>query len=431
MMNFKHIAMHRKEKMKTLIGPFAQILSLSGMPLKGALRDEQLHIIANGGVLVEDGLILALGDFEWLHRENPAVEIEEITSAQVLLPGFIDCHTHICFGGNRAKDYAMRIAGKTYLEIAQSGGGIWDTVTQTRLATADELADLLVQRADRHLAEGVTTIEVKSGYGLNLGDELKQLRAIKAASAKTNAKLVPTCLAAHMVPKDFGGSQSEYLEFVLNELLPVVKQENLAKRVDIFIEQSAFDAENALFYLNKATDMGFDITVHADQFTTAGSRIAVEVGALSADHLEASGEAEIKLLANSNTVAVALPGASLGLGIPYAPARKLLDAGACLAIASDWNPGSAPMGDLLMQAAVMGVAEKLTTAEVFAGLTYRAAAALKITNRGTLAPGMLADMQAYPRADYREILYYQGKLKPKYVWASGVRSNVSNLISQV
>jgi imidazolonepropionase len=405
--------------MKKLTGPFAQILPLTGMPQKGALKDEQLHIIPNGAVLIEDGLILAVDNFDALRKENPGVEIEEITGQKVLLPGFIDCHTHICFGGNRAKDYAMRIAGKTYLEIAQSGGGIWDTVTQTRLATENELTAWLVERADRHLAEGVTTIEVKSGYGLSLAEELKQLRSIKVASLQTKAKLAPTCLAAHMVPKDFNGLQSEYLEYVLNDLLPVVKSENLARRVDIFIERSAFDAENALLYLNKAKQTGFDITVHADQFTAGGSKVAVEIGALSADHLEASGKAEIKLLANSNTVAVTLPGASLGLGMQYAPARKLLDAGACLAIASDWNPGSAPMGDLLMQAAVMSASEKLTTAEVLAGLTYRAAAALKITNRGILAPGMLADMQAYPCADYREILYYQGKMKPVKVWVSG------------
>jgi imidazolonepropionase len=405
--------------MKKLIGPFTQILPLTGMPQKGALKDEQLQIIANGGVLVEDGLILAVGNFDALRKENSGVEIEEIAAPQILLPGFIDCHTHICFGGNRAKDYAMRIAGKTYLEIAQSGGGIWDTVTQTRLATECELEDSLAQRANRHLAEGVTTIEVKSGYGLSLAEELKELRAIKAASLKTKAKLMPTCLAAHMVPRDFAGSQREYLGYVLNELLPLIKQENLARRMDIFIEQSAFDVGNALFYLNKAKQMGFDITIHADQFTTGGSKVAVEIGALSADHLEASGEAEIKLLADSNTVAVTLPGASLGLGMPYAPARKLLDAGACLAIASDWNPGSAPMGDLLMQAATMSASEKLTTAEVFAGLTYRAAAALKITNRGILASGMLADMQAYLCADYREILYYQGKLKPSNIWVGG------------
>jgi imidazolonepropionase len=404
--------------MKKLTGPFTQILPLTELPLKGALKDEQLHIIPNGGVLVEDGLILAVGSFEELRKTNLSVQIEEITGQQVLLPGFIDCHTHICFGGNRAKDYSMRIAGKTYLEIAKAGGGIWDTVTQTRAADEAELVTSLIQRANRHLAEGVTTIEVKSGYGLSLAEELKQLRAIKAASVQTKAKLIPTCLAAHMVPKDFAGSQEEYLQHVVNDLLPIIKQEKLTNRVDIFIEQSAINTKNALIYLNKAKQMGFDITVHADQFTTGGSAVAVEVGAVSADHLEASGEKEIGLLATSNTVEVTLPGASLGLGMPYAPARKLLNAGACLAIASDWNPGSAPMGDLLMQAAVMSASEKLSAAEVFAGLTFRAALALKI-ERGILAPGMPADLQAYPCADYREILYYQGKLKPNQVWIGG------------
>ncbi|MES2267617.1 MAG: imidazolonepropionase [Bacteroidota bacterium] len=404
--------------MRKLIGPFTQILPLTGLPLKGALRDEQLHIITNGGVLVDDGLILAVADFDELRKANPSIQIEEIIEQHVLLPGFIDCHTHICFGGTRARDYAMRIAGKTYLEIARAGGGIWDTVTETRAAAEASLVESLVQRANRHLAEGVTTIEVKSGYGLSVEEELKQLRAIKAASTQTKAKLIPTCLAAHMVPKDFIGSQEEYLQYVLNDLLPIIKQENLTNRIDIFIEESAINIENALIYLNKARQMGFDITVHADQFTIGGSAVAVEVGALSADHLEASGDKEIGLLAASNTVAVTLPGASLGLGMPYAPARKLLDAGACLAIASDWNPGSAPMGDLLMQAAVMSASEKLSAAEVFAGLTFRAAAALKIEG-GILAPDMPADMQAYPCADYREILYYQGKLKPHHVWIGG------------
>jgi imidazolonepropionase len=397
--------------MKKLTGPFTQILPLTGLPLKGALKDDQLQIITNGGILVENGLIVAVGDFEKLHKENLSVQIEEIKGDHVLLPGFIDCHTHICFAGNRAKDYAMRIQGKSYLEIAKAGGGIWDTVTQTRAADEGLLIELLLQRIERHLSEGVTTIEVKSGYGLSVEEELKQLRAIKAAQSKTKANLVATCLAAHMVPKDFNGSQSEYLEYILNDLLPIVKKENLANRVDIFIEESAFNVDNALTYLSKAKQMGFDITVHADQFTTGGSAVAVKMGAVSADHLEASGDEEIKLLASSNTVAVALPGASLGLGMPYAPARKLLDAGACLAIASDWNPGSAPMGDLLMQAAVMSAAEKLSAAEVFAGLTFRAAKALRLSDRGTLSTGMRADIQAYPCGDYREILYNQGKLR--------------------
>lgn len=395
-----------------LHGPFTQILPLTGMPLKGALKDDQLQIIPNGGVLVENGLIVSVGDFETLRKQTPSAQIRKIEGDYVLLPGFIDCHTHICFAGSRAKDYAMRIQGKTYLEIAQSGGGIWDSVTQTRAADEEQLTQLLLKRIDRHFSEGVTTIEVKSGYGLSVEQELKQLRAIKSAAAQTKAGLIATCLAAHMLPKDFNGSQAEYLDHILNDLLPVVKQEKLAGRVDIFVEQSAFKAEDALRYLIKAKENGFDITVHADQFTTSGSNVAVKIGAVSADHLEASGDRQIKLLANSNTVAVTLPGASLGLGMAYAPARKLLDAGACLAIASDWNPGSAPMGDLLMQAAVMSAAEKLSTAEVFAGLTFRAAKALNLTDRGILAPGMRADLQAYPCGDYREILYQQGKLKP-------------------
>ncbi|ASU32911.1 imidazolonepropionase [Mucilaginibacter xinganensis] len=399
--------------MKTLHGPFTQILPLTGMPLKGALTDDQLQVIPDGGIMVENGLILIVGDFETLRKENPSAQINLIEGDGVLLPGFVDCHTHICFAGSRAKDYAMRIQGKTYLEIAKAGGGIWDSVTQTRAADEALLTELLLKRIERHLAEGVTTIEVKSGYGLSVEQELKQLRAIKVASTQTKASILTTCLAAHMAPKDFNGSQNDYLEHILTGLLPVIKKENLASRVDIFIEESAFNAENATIYLTKAKQMGFDITVHADQFTTGGSKVAVNLGAVSADHLEASGDAEIKLLANSNTVAVTLPGASLGLGMPYAPARKLLDAGACLAIASDWNPGSAPMGDLLMQAAVMSAAEKLSTAEVFAGLTFRAAKALNLTDRGILAAGMRADLQIYPANDYREILYQQGKLKPK------------------
>jgi imidazolonepropionase len=412
--------------MKKLIGPFKQILTLAGLPLKGSLRDDRLEIITDGGVLVEDGLIKKVGKFAELLRQYADAVIEEIESDHVLLPGFIDCHMHICFGGNRAKDYALRIAGKTYLEIAKAGGGIWDTVTQTRLADEQSLLDALLKRANQHLSEGITTIEVKSGYGLNLEQELKQLRVIREAGKLTKADLISTCLAAHMLPKDFEGDKQEYLQYVVNELLPVIRQEKLANRVDIFVEESAFDTESAQTYLNAARRMGFDITVHADQFTVSGSKVAVACDAVSADHLEASGEKEINLLAASKTVAVVLPGASLGLGMPYAPARKLLDAGACVAIASDWNPGSAPMGDLLLQASVMAAAEKLTTAEVFAGLTYRAAKALNLNDRGALSEEMLADMQAYPCTDHREILYYQGKLKAGMVWKKGERGAPPN-----
>ncbi|MBB6498408.1 imidazolonepropionase [Pedobacter cryoconitis] len=407
--------------MKKLIGPFSEILTLSGLALNGAIEDNQLQIIPNGGVIVEHGLIQATGDFETLRRTNPELEIEEVKGEQVLLPGFVDCHTHICFAGSRAKDYSLRIQGKTYLEIAKSGGGIWDSVQQTRAADQAKLTDLLAQRVQRHLNDGITTIEIKSGYGLDTENELKMLRAIKAVSLTSKADLVPTCLAAHLLPKDFEGTATAYLDHVLQNLLPVIKTENLASRVDIFIEESAFDRATSIPYLKAAKAMGFEITVHADQFTTSGLEVAIETGAVSADHLEASTAREAALLKDSDTVAVVLPGASLGLGMQYAPARILLDAGACLAIASDWNPGSAPMGDLLMQAAVMSASEKLSTAEVFAALTFRAAKALSLEDRGTLDNGMLADMQAYPCNDYREILYHQGKIKPGIVWKKGTR----------
>jgi imidazolonepropionase len=404
-----------------LTGPFTQLLPLSDLPMTGAISDERLEIIAGGGVLTKDRTIIAIDDFNTLRSRYPDVQVEEISGKHVLLPGFIDCHTHICFAGNRAKDYSLRIQGKSYLEIARAGGGIWESVSQTREADAPVLTALLLERVKRHLAEGVTTIEVKSGYGLDTVNELKQLRAVSAAARATPADLIPTCLAAHLLPRDFDGTAIDYLNYLCSDLLPVLKQEKLTNRVDIFIEESAFSSDEAIHYLKAAKDMGFALTVHADQFTTGGLEVAVQMGAVSADHLEASGEREIRLLKDSGTVAVVLPGASLGLGMPYAPARKLLDAGACLAIASDWNPGSAPMGDLLMQAAVMSAAEKLGTAEILAGLTFRAAHALRLKDRGTLSPGMIADMQAYPCGDHREILYQQGKLKPVHVWKNGIQ----------
>ena len=403
--------------MVKLIGPFSQILPLSGLPLKGALNDEQLLIIKDGGILVDDARIKAVGLFKELR--SAGIPVEETTGNLVLLPGFIDCHTHICFAGNRAKDYALRISGKSYLEIAASGGGIWDTVTKTRETPEALLLDDLLTRAECHLANGVTTIEVKSGYGLSLDQELKQLRVIQAAQAITKADLIPTCLAAHLLPKDYASIAADYLAYLLSDLLPVIQREKLANRVDIFVEAGAFNMADALYYLTESCRQHFEVTVHADQFGTGGSEVAVKTGAVSADHLEASTEKEISLLAASPTTAVVLPGASLGLGMPYAPARKLLDAGTCLAVASDWNPGSAPMGDLLLQAAVMGASEKLTTAETLAAITFRAAKALNLTDRGTLKTGMLADMQAYPCTDFKEILYYQGKLKPAMVWKNG------------
>lgn len=402
-----------------LIGPITQVLTLDHLPLKGALKDDQLEIIEQAGILIEGEKILQVGKWESLCKTFPEAEIFELKGDFVILPGMVDCHTHICFGGSRAKDFAMRNAGKTYLEIAQAGGGIWDTVTQTRKLSQNDLAQLTANHANRHLSEGITTIEVKSGYGLSVEEELKMLRAIQEAKQSTRADLISTCLAAHMKPRDFEGSNSEYLQLISEELFPILKKEELTHRIDAFVEKSAFSPEEIKPYFQKAKELDFDLIVHADQFSVGGSKVAVEFGALSADHLEASGDAEIQFLAQSNTIAVALPGASIGLGCGFTPARKLLDQGAALAIASDWNPGSAPMGDLLTQASIFATFEKLSTAEVLAGITFRAAAALGLSDRGKLTEGQLADFILFPTADYREILYHQGKMKPVEVWKKG------------
>ena len=402
-----------------LIGPISQLVTLQDLPLKGPISDSALPVISNAGIAIKNSTIVAVDNWDLLVARYPTASITALEGAYVAVPGYIDCHTHICFGGNRARDFALRNAGVSYLEIAQSGGGIWDTVTQTRKCTEQELTQIVIKNANKHLQSGVTTIEVKSGYGLSIEEEIKMLRAIYKGNNETAADLVATCLAAHLKPKDFNGSNEAYLNYLVTNLFPVLRSENLTNRIDAFVESSAFSVDEIAPYLQAAKALNFDITIHADQFTTGGSQVAVQFGALSADHLEASGDKEIEALAQSNTIAVALPGASVGLGCSFAPARKILNKGGALAIASDWNPGSAPMGDLVCQASILATFEKITTAEVFSGITFRAAAALNLFDRGRLVAGNKADFILYPTTDYRDILYYQGSLRPSKIWKSG------------
>ncbi len=406
-----------------LLGPFSQIIPMAGLSLRGSIPDDELTVISDAGILIDSGKIYSVGPYGELLSVAKELQAEKVIfeGPHVCLPGFVDAHSHICFGGSRARDYAMRNAGKTYLEIAKAGGGIWDTVTQTRKASRAELVQGILKIAGRHLKKGITTLEVKSGYGLSVDEELKMLYAIKEANEQLEIDLIPTCLAAHMLPMDFQGKSGEYLSEISTLLFPKLKSERLANRIDAFIEEGAFTGATITPYFEKAQEMGFDITVHADQFSTGGSKIAVKFGAKSADHLEASTDKEIALLASSKVIATALPGASLGLGCAFTPARKILDAGGALAIASDHNPGSAPMGDLLTQAAILGTFEKLTNAEVFAGITFRAAAALGLEDRGRLTEGYLADFSIFHTHDYNEILYHQGSFKPCLVYKRGVK----------
>lgn len=404
--------------MKKLIGPISQLLTMRALPLKGALADNQLEIISHAGLYIENEYILEVGDYQLLEEKYKHVEQVILEADMVCLPSYVDCHTHIAFAGNRANDFALRNAGSSYLEIAAAGGGIWSTVQHTRACDVELLTQLIVMRANSLLQQGITTVEVKSGYGLNVEQEVKTLRAIKEANKQTAVDLIPTCLAAHMTPRDFEGTSEEYLKYI-QELFPIIKAENLTNRIDAFIEQSAFSAEEIRNYLAKANEWVFDITLHADQFTTSGSALAVEVGAVSADHLEASTEREIQLLAASDVVAVALPAASIGLGCAFTPARALLDAGASLAIATDWNPGSAPMGQLVASASILATMQKLSNAEVLAALTYRAAHALRLSDRGRLVEGQLADFTLYSTNNYQNITYLQGALQPSSVWKNG------------
>ncbi len=414
-----------------LIGPFAQALTLRALPPRGPLRDDALEVIEGAGVVVGGGRIRAIGRWSDLAAraggEGWVVERVEEQPALAdagpltLTPGLIDAHTHLCFAGDRARDYADRLNGLSYQEIAARGGGIKDTMRATRGASDEALRDQNLARLRAHLARGVTSVEVKSGYGLSVPQELRQLRVIRELTRHTPQRLIPTCLAAHVVPPE-ATTPSDYLSECLRDLLPRALSEGLTRRVDAFIEPKAFPADLARPYLSAARALGFDITLHADQFESGGARLAAELGARSADHLEVSTRADLEALSAAGVVAVALPGASLGLGCAYAPARLALDLGCSLAIASDWNPGSAPMGDLLLQASVLGAAQRLSGAEVWAGLTTRAARALALEGVGALEEGWAADLIAYPARDYREALYYQGALRPAAVWCGGERA---------
>ena len=385
------------------------------LPERGAISDNSLEIIDDGGVVIEDGKIIEVGDFLSLSKND--LDVREITYPCVLLPGFIDSHTHVCHYGNRSDEYAKRNSGISYQQILEEGGGIHNTMNSTSNSTDEQLTDDTLNRLKRHFQEGVLTCEVKSGYAPNLEDEVRMLRIINEIDSSNDIDLIPTCLAAHVTPKKYESSK-KYLDSIVNDLLPIIKEENLSNRVDIFIEEKAFSVSEASNFLGKVKS-DFHITAHANQFTSGGLKVGVDNGAVSVDHLEVITDQEIDYLSKSDTTGVVLPGCSLGLGIPFAPARKLLDYNCKVSIASDWNPGSAPMGDLLMQASLLGSTEKLSNAEVLAGITCRAANALSLEDRGSLENGKIADMIGFKTNDFRDILYNQGKLKPSFICKRG------------
>ncbi len=393
-----------------LWGPFSQIVTLRDLPNEGKIFDTQLEIIPNGGILVDQGHIVEIKPFNLFKDSYKRIPVPY---PSVVMPGFIDAHTHLVFAGSRAQEFALKLQGVSYQEITKMGGGILYTVNLTRKST--NLESLLKKRLLQHCRNGTTTIEVKTGYGLSVHDEITQLKLLNEVESPID--IIPTCLAAHIIPPEFKSAQ-EYLKHLANELLPLIRP--YTKRVDIYVDENAFPEQEASEYLQIAQKMGFDIIVHADQFRRGGAMMAASLSALSADHLEASTEDEILALKTRKVIPVVLPGASLGLGLPFPKARMMLNRGLPLVIASDTNPGSAPMGDLLTESAILAIYEKLTNAEVFAAITVRAAKALKLNDRGVLDKGKKADLVIFPTDDYREILYYQGSLKPIGTVKNGV-----------
>lgn len=394
--------------MKTLIGPFSQILTMDHLPKNGPIKDAELEVIVQGGIVIDKDQIIAVGPFNDLNTRD--IKVQPITEPTVALPGFIDAHTHICFAGSRAHDYALRLNGATYQEIASKGGGIKYTAEITHEVTKEELLKDLLKRLDLMLTWGITTAEIKSGYSLILEDELKLLDVIYEASQKHRISIVSTCLAAHTCLAGYP-SKSAYLAAIKHKLFPLLREKKLSQRLDIFIDPTAFSVEEAEPFLTGAKIEGFEIVVHADQFSRGGALLAAKIGALSADHLEASTEEDFIALKKAGVIPIVLPGASLGLGTHFAKGREMLDLGLSLVIASDWNPGSAPMGNLLIQAALFGAHQKLSNAETFAAITTRAARALGLHDRGVIKAGSRADIVSFPCASYQEILYNQGLLK--------------------
>jgi imidazolonepropionase len=393
--------------MTTLIRGARQLLTLRGDsgPRRGAALRE-LGIVANGAVLIKDGFIVDAGPARRIEKLPEARRAREIDAAgRVVMPGFVDSHTHLVFGRPRLADYEMRLAGASYAEIAAAGGGILSSVAAVRGMSAAQLeaqarASLAVMA--RH---GTTTVEAKSGYALDEAGELKTLRVL----AKLN--VVPTYLGAHIPPPEYRGKADAYIEWMAAEMLPQIRRSKLARFVDTYCDEGAFTLAQSRRYLERARGLGFGLKIHAEQFARTGAaRLAVELEAVSADHLEQAGEEDIRALAQSNTIATLLPGSVFHLGLrTYAPARALIEAGAAVALATDFNPGTSPTCSMQMVLSLACTEMRMSPAEAIVAATINGAHALRCADCvGSLEPGKNADLLILSVQDYRELPYYFG-----------------------
>lgn len=371
-------------------------------------------------MIIENGVISWLGPQAKIPKKvkfNREIDLKK----QKILPAFIECHTHTLFAGSRADEFELRNTGTSYLEIAKNGGGIISTMRKTRQASAKELLTSTQARVDNFVRQGVATVEIKSGYALDHKNEIKSLEVIN--KVKT-ARIVSTFLGAHAKPPEYD-SYGEYLAYLAEEVLPVVKKKKLSQRVDIFIEKNFFEVPQAREYLSAAKRMGFEITIHANQLSlSGGAELALELGAQSADHVIHLTDETIQYFARNKTVAVLLPAADLYMKCPYPPARQLIDSGATVALATDFNPGTCPTQDLSLVGLLARLEMKMTLPEVFKAYTINAAKALGIDQEeGALQVGKRANfISTY--AELTDFFYSAGSMPQHQLFIRGNKTLV-------
>jgi imidazolonepropionase len=382
----------------------------------------ELAIVEDGGMLIRDGRIAAVGKTESIEANLlPDVEIVDADN-RVVMPGFVDAHTHLVFGGSRLDDFERRARGETYEQIAAAGGGIWSTVAKTRAASDDDLFEQATRHAEWLLRCGTTTAEAKSGYGLTLESELKILRTIRRVNEETPLQCVPTFLGAHAVPKEDQPQPERYIERVIQEMLPEIVRQNLAEFCDVFCERGYFSIEQSRKVLSAARKAGLKLRIHADQLTNGGGAVmAAELGATTADHLEKTDERGIAALKQANVQPVLLPGSVYALGSTIYPrAREMIDAGLAVVLATDFNPGSSPTPSMPMVLSLACTQMKMTPAEAITASTTNAAYSLNRGDSvGSLELGKVGNFVVFDCEDYREIPYWFGFPRIQSVYVRG------------
>jgi imidazolonepropionase len=400
----------------------SQLVTLAG-PKRPRIGREmsELGIVPDGAMLVRDGKIVSVGPSDEIEKTSGDAGIVD-AGGRVVLPGFVDAHTHLVFAGNRLDDFERRSRGETYEQIAKGGGGIRSTVEKTRAASQANLLLQARKHADWFLRGGTTTVEAKSGYGLTIDDELKILRVMRELNEEAHLEIVPTFLGAHAVPR--GMSANEYVDVVINEMLPRVTSEKLAEFCDVFCEPGYFDIAQSRNILGAARRLGLSLRMHADQLTNSGgAELAAELQATTADHLEKTDEHGIAAMKSAGVQPVLLPGSVYALGSAVYPrARDMIESGLAVVIATDFNPGSSPTPAMPMILSLACTHMRMSPAEAVTASTINAAYSLSRSDRiGSLEPGKVANFAIFDSEDYRELGYWFGVPATNAVYVKGSR----------